>query len=381
MLTSAHVVGPFFEVWAQVSATIWGHPVHLAATLLGSRPMSVDWEDLERSVLRAPSGSGGNLRRQPTHNPSTSVPKASPGRLGAVFASMTSSSSAAKKAAGSSGQSLKDDVKKELADAEKDPKKKGAAMKKPAGKKDESAETEKKAKGKGQAKGKSNTKGSAKAKAKAKAKGKCKVMKKPSAADKQDKTDDADEDRDDEDHDDGEAEGEEHAGHDEVEQEDSAAAESKEEKCGVKTMDTMEEENGPKKKQKTTCKKVETKEDAVMEDAKTKEVEVSGDGGGGDPEETMDDNHEEGEEEDVKETDPVVYPADIQLQGRVGQQRTQFCQAASAFYRSNGYDAATAYRLASKDWMMCPQRAALISNMTESEQIRRRFKTKSEDVN
>ena len=89
---------------------------------------------------------------------------------------------------------------------------------------------------------------------------------------------------------------------------------------------------------------------------------------------------DEGGEEEAKESDPLVFPANIQLTGTVMQQRTKFCKAASSFYTSNGYPPKEAYSLACRDWMVSPQRTALISNMPLAEQVRRRFVKKPEDV-
>ena len=82
------------------------------------------------------------------------------------------------------------------------------------------------------------------------------------------------------------------------------------------------------------------------------------------------------------EVDPhtPAYPGEIKLSGTVHQQRTQFCWAASAFYRGHGYERAEAWKLACKDWLLSPHRHAMVSCLSESEQIRRRFKKKPEDV-
>ena len=57
------------------------------------------------------------------------------------------------------------------------------------------------------------------------------------------------------------------------------------------------------------------------------------------------------------------------------EQKAQFCKLAKLYYTNEmGLQASEAHRKAVSDWMQSPFRAALIGSMSETEQVRRRFR-------
>lgn len=61
--------------------------------------------------------------------------------------------------------------------------------------------------------------------------------------------------------------------------------------------------------------------------------------------------------------------------GKVIEQKAQFCKLAKLYYTNEmGLQASEAHRKAVSDWMQSPFRAALIGSMSETEQVRRRFR-------
>ena len=133
-----------------------------------------------------------------------------------------------------------------------------------------------------------------------------------------------------------------------------------------------------KAKAKPKTKAVKRKATSALKRPCAKEVKVVKE-----LEEETKGDQEAGEEEAAEQDEVVDAPdavvpkfpgADLKLKGKIMEQKKEFCQKAQAFFIDQGYERAEAYKHATASWMESAQRSAAIGAMSESEQVRRRFR-------